>query len=252
MRSLWSDDEAGRFVARYAPRWGDDLALRTYSSRLLGAEERLVLHGGGNTSVKSQATNVLREQIPALYVKASGYNLADIEPEGHSPVDLGFLKRLRALENLSDAAMADEFRAHLFSPRAATPSIETLAHAFLPHKFIDHTHADAILALTNQTEAERRMPEALGEGVLILDYVKPGFKLAKAAAAAYESQPGSWAMVWMRHGLVTWGATAHESYQATIELVNRAEQYLAKHATRPLVVHISTPPSVVEKRLAAV
>jgi rhamnose utilization protein RhaD (predicted bifunctional aldolase and dehydrogenase)/NAD(P)-dependent dehydrogenase (short-subunit alcohol dehydrogenase family) len=252
MKSQWSEEAANRLVAQYAPKWGEDLTLRTYSSRLLGAEEGLVLHGGGNTSVKGYATNVLGEQVAALYVKASGYNLVDIEPEGHSAVDLEFLKRLRVLEDLSDSAMADEFRAHLFNPHAATPSIETLAHAFLPHKFIDHTHADAILALTNQSEARKRVQEALGEDAIVLDYLKPGFKLAKAAAAAYEFQPGSKAMVWMRHGLVTWGKTARESYEATIELVSRAERYLAQRATRPLVVQVSTPSSVAEKRLVAV
>ena len=252
MQDRWSDDEACRFVAEYAPQWGEDLALRTYSSRLLGAEERLVLHGGGNTSVKSYATSVLGEQIPALYIKASGYNLADISPDGHSGVDLEFLKRLRVLQELSDVLMADQFRAHLFNPHAATPSLETLAHAFLPPKFIDHTHANAILALTNQTEGEKHVRQVLGDSVLILDYVRAGFELAKAAAEAYESRPGSKAMVWMRHGLVTWGATAHESYQATIELVTRAEQYLAERATRPLVVQVSTPPSLAEQRLASV
>jgi rhamnose utilization protein RhaD (predicted bifunctional aldolase and dehydrogenase)/NAD(P)-dependent dehydrogenase (short-subunit alcohol dehydrogenase family) len=252
MQNRWSDEEACRFVAEYSPQWGEDLTLRTYSSRLLGAEESLVLHGGGNTSVKSHATNVLGEQVPALYVKASGYNLADISPDGHSGVDLEFLKRLRALQDLSDAVMADQFRAHLFNPRAATPSLETLAHAFLPHKFIDHTHADAILALTNQAEGEKHVREALGDLVFILDYVRPGFKLAKAAAEAYESQAGCKAMVWMRHGLVTWGATARESYQVTIELITRAEQYLAERATRPLVVQFSTAPAAAEERLATV
>src|SRR6516164_5249564 len=99
MQNRWSDEEASRLVAQYAPRWGEDLALRTYSSRLLGVEDRLVLHGGGNTSVKGYATNVLGERIPAIYVKASGCNLADIEPEGHSAVDLEFLKRLRVLQD---------------------------------------------------------------------------------------------------------------------------------------------------------
>jgi rhamnose utilization protein RhaD (predicted bifunctional aldolase and dehydrogenase)/NAD(P)-dependent dehydrogenase (short-subunit alcohol dehydrogenase family) len=252
MQNRWSDENASRFLAQYAHRWGEDLALRTYSSRLLGAEESLVLHGGGNTSVKGNATNILGEQVPALYVKASGHDLVDIEPEGHSAVDLEFLKKLRVLEDLSDAVMADEFRAHLINPHAATPSIETLAHAFLPSKFIDHTHADAVLALTNQTEAAMRVLEALGEGVIVLGYVKPGFKLAKAAAAAYESLPGAKGMVWVRHGLVTWGATARESYEATIELVSRAEGYLARRASRPLVVQISTPPSLAEKRLMTV
>jgi rhamnose utilization protein RhaD (predicted bifunctional aldolase and dehydrogenase)/NAD(P)-dependent dehydrogenase (short-subunit alcohol dehydrogenase family) len=252
MQNRWSDAEACRFVEEYSPQWGEDLALRTYSSRLLGAEESLVLHGGGNTSVKSHFTSVLGEQVPALYVKASGHNLADIGPEGHSGVDLEFLRRLRVLRDLSDVVMADQFRARLFDPRAATPSLETLVHVFLPHKFIDHTHADAILALTNQTEGERHVREALGHSVLILDYVRPGFRLAKAAAEAHESRPGSKAMVWMRHGLVTWGATARESYQVTIELVTRAERYLAERATRPLVVEASTPQSVAEERLAAV
>ena len=189
MKNQWSDEDASLFVALYAEKWGEDLALRTYASRLLGAEENLVLHGGGNTSVKGLFTNVLGEQVPALNVKASGCDLANIEPEGHSGVDLEYLKRLRVLEDLSDAAMADEFRAHLFNPHAATPSIETLAHAFLPHKFIDHTHADAVLALTNQADAAMRALEALGEDVILLSYVKPGFKLAKDAAAAYESKP---------------------------------------------------------------
>ncbi len=252
MKNQWSDEDASLFITLYAEKWGDDLALRTYSSRLLGAEGDLVLHGGGNTSVKGYATNVLGEQIPALYVKASGYDLASIEPQGHAAVDLESLKRLRVLEDLSDAAMADESRAHLFDPHAATPSIETLAHAFLPHKFIDHTHADAVLALTNQKEASKHVKEALGEGVIVLDYVKPGFRLAKAAAAAYDARPASKAMVWMRHGLVTWGATARESYEATIELVTRAEQYLAQRAARPLVVDVATSPALAEERLATV
>ena len=252
MQNRWSDEAASRLVAQYGPKWGEDLALRTYSSRLLGAEESLVLHGGGNTSLKGYVTNILGEQVPALYVKASGYNLVDIEPQGLSAVDLEFLKQLRALEDLSDAAMADEFRAHLFNPHAPMPSIEALAHAFLPHEFIDHTHADAILALTNQSEARKRVREALGEDVIVLEYAKPGFKLAKAAAAAYESRSKSRGMAWLRHGLVTWGKTARESYEATIELVTRAEQYLAQRATRPLVVQVSTPPSLAEKRLVTV
>ena len=127
-----------------------------------------------------------------------------------------------------------------------------MAHAFLPHKFIDHTHADAILALTNQRGAAEHVREALGNQVLILDYVKPGFKLAKAVAAAFDSQPNAQAMVWMRHGLVTWGETARESYEATIELVTRAEQHLERCAARPLAVHITTPPFLAEKRLAVV
>ena len=252
MNSRWSDAEARRYVAQYGPKYGEDLALRTYTSRLLGSDDRLVLHGGGNTSVKGYHTNVLGQRLPALYVKASGHDMATIEPEGHPAVDLEYLKALRALAELPDEPMADEFRMHLFNPRAATPSIETLAHAFLPPKFIDHTHADAILALTNQTDGERRVREALGEDVIVLGYVRPGFKLAKAAAEAFEGHPGKRAMVWMRHGLVTWGSEAREAYEATIEMVTRAETYLAKHASETVAVRVATSPAEVQQRLIKV
>ncbi|TMB00853.1 MAG: bifunctional aldolase/short-chain dehydrogenase [Deltaproteobacteria bacterium] len=231
MRSRWSDEEAARFVARYGARWGEELALRTYTSRLLGAEDRLVLHGGGNTSVKGTFTNRLGETIPALYVKASGHDLATLEPEGLPGLDLGYLRKLRALETLDDDAMANELRTHLFDARSATPSLETLVHAFLPEKFVDHTHADAILALSNQAGGERVVREALGDDITVLGYVRPGLQLARAVADAYEATPGRHAMVWMRHGLMTWGPTARGAYEAMIEIVTRAETYLARKAT---------------------
>ena len=228
MRSRWSEEDAAAFVARYASRWGEDLALRTYTSRLLGGDDRLVLHGGGNTSVKGTFTNRLGETIPALYVKASGHDLATLEPDGLPGVDLGYLRKLRALPALDDEAMTNELRTHLFDARSATPSLETLVHAFLPEKFVDHTHADAILALTNQAGGERLVRDALGDEVTVLGYVRPGFQLARAVADAYEAEPGRRGMVWMRHGLMTWGPTAHAAYEAMIELVNRAETYLAR------------------------
>ena len=221
-------------------QWGEDLALRTYSSRLLGAEESLVLHGGGNTSVKSVYTNIVGDRLPAVFVKGSGYDLERIEPEDHAGVDLEYLKRLRGLKELSDQDMVGEIRSHLFDFRSPTPSIETLVHAFLPGKFIDHTHADAILALTNQPQGEKIVEEALGDEVLVLGYVKPGFQLAKASAEALEGNPRKKAMVWMRHGLVTWGDTARESYEAMIQLVAKGEGYRAKKASRPLKVGVST------------
>ncbi len=240
MQSRWSQKKAAEFLSRYAAEWGEDLALRTYSSRLLGAEESLVLHGGGNTSVKSAFTNILGDHLPALFVKASGSDLVLIEPENHPAVDLEYLKRLRALTQLSDEAMIREIRTHLFDFHSPTPSIETLVHAFSPQKFIDHTHADAILALTNQPEGERIVKEALGDDVLVLDYVKPGFQLAKASAEALEGSPEKKAMVWMRHGLVTWGDTARESYEAMIQVVTKAQAYGAKKASRPLKVNVPT------------
>jgi len=249
MHSRWSEDEAASFVARYGARWGEDLALRTYTSRLLGADDHLVLHGGGNTSVKGTFVNRLGEQIPALYVKASGHDLATIEPEGLPGLDLGYLRKLRALPRLDDEAMANELRTHLFDARSATPSVETLVHAFLPAQYVDHTHADAVLALTNQTDGERVVREALGDEVVVLGYVRPGFQLARAVADAYEAHPNAPGMVWMRHGLVTWGPSARASYEAMIDLVTRAEEYLARKSSGQPTVAV---PGRLETALARV
>ena len=248
MDSKWSDAKAAEYIERYGPRWGADLALRTYLGILIGAEDRLVLHGGGNSSVKTSRTNILGESIPIIYVKASGFNMAAMDPEGYTALDLEYLKRLRALSDLSDEDMRNEFQTHLCNSRAFAPSIETLVHAFIPKKFIDHTHADAILALTNQSNGEKVVMEALGPEVLILDYITPGFKLAQAAAAAFAQAPSSKAMVWMRHGLLSWGDTARESYEATIALITKAEEYISRHVRHPLVVPTSTPLETAERR----
>jgi rhamnose utilization protein RhaD (predicted bifunctional aldolase and dehydrogenase) len=199
MKSSWSDKKAGEFVSRYAAQWGEDLAYRTYSARLLGAEKSLVLHGGGNTSVKSRYTNLLGDSLESVFVKASGYDLSIIEPQGHPALDLEYLKRLRELPELSDEAMVREIRTHLLDGESPTPSIETLVHAFIAKKFMDHTHADAILALTNQADGQKVVKEALGEDVIVLDYVKPGFQLAQATAEAMEAHPGKRAMTWIAH-----------------------------------------------------
>jgi len=228
VKNRWSDRRAREFVSRYGRKWGKDLSLRTYSSRLIGADEDLVLHGGGNSSVKGRYRNILGEAVPAIFVKASGFDLARIEPEGHPAVDLDYLRRLRRLPECSDEEMAEELRSHLLDSRAPMPSIETLLHAFLPPKFIDHTHADSILALTNRPGGEQAVREALGDEVIYVGYVRPGFPVAKAAAEAFEENPDCSGIVLARHGLVTWGETARESYDATIELVRRAERYLAR------------------------
>ena len=252
METRWSDGDVARAVAAWAPRWGEDLALRTYASRLLGADDRLVLHGGGNTSVKGTFTNRLGDPVPAIFVKASGHDLATIEPEGHPGLDLGYLRRLRVLTALDDEAMANELRTHLFDARSATPSLETLVHAFVPEKFVDHTHADAILALTNQAGGERVVRDALGDDVVVLGYVRPGFQLARAVADAYEAHPGRRGMVWMRHGLMTWGPAARASYEAMIEIVTRAEEYLAGRAAGRVAVSARTAVETATARAAAI
>ena len=168
MENKWSETEAQKFVAEYGPTWGEELALRTYSSRLIGSEEEMVLHGGGNTSVKGTYRNVWGEAVPDIYVKGSGSDLSTMAPEGHAPLDLSYLRRLRTLESLSDDLMANEFCTHVLNCQAPSPSIETLVHAFLPAQYIDHTHADSILALTNQKQGEERVREVLGEEIIVL------------------------------------------------------------------------------------
>jgi rhamnose utilization protein RhaD (predicted bifunctional aldolase and dehydrogenase)/NAD(P)-dependent dehydrogenase (short-subunit alcohol dehydrogenase family) len=252
MKNRWSDQDAGQFLSQYAAKWGADLALRTYTTRLLGSEEALVLHGGGNTSVKGNLSNIFGRQTPALFMKASGFNLATIQPEGHTPLDLEYLKRLCALAKLSDDAMAGEFLTHRLVPNAAAPSIETLSHAYIPAKYIDHTHADAILVLTNQPEGDKLVREALGEGVAQVDYVKPGFGLAKAVMAAYDANPGCNALVWLQHGIMTWGETAREAYSAMIDLVTLAEEFATRRASKPLVVVMPAGLEDAKKRLVVV
>jgi rhamnose utilization protein RhaD (predicted bifunctional aldolase and dehydrogenase)/NAD(P)-dependent dehydrogenase (short-subunit alcohol dehydrogenase family) len=232
MKNKWRKEKAAEFTARYEKRWGRDLALRAYASRLIGGEKELVLHGGGNTSVKSTVTDVLGQPLPALFVKASGRDLATIEPDGHVGLDLDYLQRLRMLPALPDGAMVKELHTHLLDAGAKGPSIETLLHAFLSAKYIDHTHADAILALTNRRGGHEVIRDALGGDVIVLDYAKPGFSLAKAAAAAFDNAPECTGMVLMRHGLVTWGNDAFSSYGKTIALVTRAEKYLSRKSRK--------------------
>jgi len=252
MKNRWSEEDAEQFVAEYGPEWGVDLAQRVYLATLIGAEANLVLHGGGNTSVKTSFTNKLNETLPVIYVKASGRDMAAIKPEGYTCLDLEYLIKLRALRELSNKDMRNEFTTHTLDSRAASPSIETLLHAFIPKAYIDHTHADAILALTNQPDGKELVAEALGNSVLILDYVSPGFKLAKAAADLLGRHPEARAMVLMRHGLITWGDSARQSYDTTIDLITQAESFLHRRATQPITVDCMTPLALAEERVGRV
>lgn len=226
MRDRWSEAEARAAVEQWGERWGEALALRTYSSRLIGAEGDLVLHGGGNTSVKDVATDVLGDRIPAILVKGSGWDLATIEPQGFTPVDLGYMRRLRSLRALSDEDMVEAQRSRRLRSDAPDPSIETLLHAFLPHRFVDHSHADAILGLTNRWDGVKHVRDALGDGVVVVPYVKAGFDLAKVAADWYDAEPDCVGMVLLHHGLFTFGGTAEAAYRQHVALVTAAEQYL--------------------------
>lgn len=227
MRSQWNDQEAKQFVDKYAPTAGEDLALRVYSSRLIGRDDTLVLHGGGNTSVKTTVKDILGERVEVLCVKGSGWDLAAIEPKGLPAVDLRALLRLRKVPKMTDEEMVNQIRIRLLDASAPTPSVETFLHAFLPRKFVDHTHADAIMVLTNQPDGQAFVREALGDDVVILPWIFPGFPLAHAVADAYEQNPKCKGIVLEKHGIFSFGDDARTSYEAMVTMVDAAEKFIA-------------------------
>ena len=233
MRNQWDEYQAKATVAQYKDV-SEDIALRVYTSRLIGADPSLVLHGGGNTSVKSVTTNTIGEEVNVLYVKGSGWDLDTLEPPGLPGVQLDHLVKLRKLDYLNDEDMVNEQRTHLLDAASPNPSVETLLHAFLPHKFIDHSHADAILVIADQPNAESLCENIYGDTMGIVPYIMPGFDLAKAAAEVYEKNPDVKGLVLISHGLFTFGNTAKESYDRHIEAVQQAEDFIASYGKKKL------------------
>ena len=222
MKNLWNDQEAAAL--------GDDLlAQRVYTSQLLGRDPELVLHGGGNTSVKIRGTNFFGEDEDILYVKGSGWDLATIAKEGFAPIRMEVLMKLAALDSLSDADMVTQMRAGMTDPSAPTGSVEAILHAAIPLPFVDHTHANAILALTNNDHGEARVSEVYGDRVLVLPYVMPGFILARRVYELIQGKDFTniEGLVLMNHGIFSFGQTAKESYDRMIELVAEAENYIS-------------------------
>jgi rhamnose utilization protein RhaD (predicted bifunctional aldolase and dehydrogenase)/NAD(P)-dependent dehydrogenase (short-subunit alcohol dehydrogenase family) len=226
MQSAWNDNDADVAVAAYE-NLGRDLALRIYTTRLLGRDPRLVLHGGGNTSVKTRVADLNGDAVEVLCVKGSGWDMGSIEPAGLPAVRLAPLKKLRSRENLSDEDMVQLQRANLIDPAAPNPSVEALLHAFIPHKFVDHTHSTAALALTDQPDGEALCRQVWGARVGYVPYVMPGFGLAKAAAQVFDADPSVEGLMLVKHGIFSFGADARESYERMIALVTAAEQWLA-------------------------
>jgi rhamnose utilization protein RhaD (predicted bifunctional aldolase and dehydrogenase)/NAD(P)-dependent dehydrogenase (short-subunit alcohol dehydrogenase family) len=220
MRSAWSDDEAKQFMG--------DLGLRVYTSRLLGRDKSLVLHGGGNTSVKIREKNLFGEEETILYVKGSGWDLETIEPQGFSPVRLAHVLRLAELPSLSDPEMVNQLVTHMLKASAPAPSIETILHGLMPQKFVDHTHADAVLSVTNTKDGEKRIREIYGKRCVVIPYLIPGFDLAQYCAKEFKRQGtlDTIGMVLLNHGIFSFGETAREAYERMIELVTFAETYL--------------------------
>ena len=220
MKSLWSDAEAASFAGPLGPR--------VYTSRLLGRDRSLVLHGGGNTSVKLREKNLFGEEEDVLYVKGSGWDLETIEAPGFTPVSLSYVKKLAQLPALSDPQMVNELATHSLRAGAPAPSVETILHALLPHKYVDHTHADAVLSVSNAPEGEQRVREIYGDRVVVIPYIMAGFDLAAYCAREYPKQAGrnTVGMVLLSHGIFSFAAEARQSYELMIELVSMAEEYL--------------------------
>ena len=223
VKSLWNDDDA-------LACGGDALALRVYSSRLLGREPSLVLHGGGNTSVKAEVTDLFGQRERVIHVKGSGWDLGSIEAAGFAPVKRDVLERMADLPELADGAMVRAQRAAMTDPGAPTPSVEAVLHAIIPFAFVDHTHADAVVAISNTADGAARLNAVYGDRVLFVPYVMPGFVLARAV---YELTRGlDWssidAMILLHHGVFTWGDDARTSYERMIAIVTQAEDYLKR------------------------
>jgi rhamnose utilization protein RhaD (predicted bifunctional aldolase and dehydrogenase)/NAD(P)-dependent dehydrogenase (short-subunit alcohol dehydrogenase family) len=234
MKSAWVERDAKQAVDRYGNAgvgadFGADLALRIYSTRLLGRDPQLVLHGGGNSSLKTKARDLSGEEVAVLRVKGSGWDMAAIEPAGFPAVRLAPLRALRARKKLSDNEMARAQRAYLIDPQAPSPSVEMLLHAFMPAKFVDHTHSTAVLSLIDQPNAAELCAEVFGGRLGFVPYLMPGFGLAKKAAEVFDKNPKVEGLILDKHGIFTFGADAREAYERMIAFVTRAENRLKKN-----------------------
>ena len=229
MQSRWSDADARTAIEVYGAAGASEaLALRTYTTRLLGRDPALVLHGGGNTSLKTEMTDLAGETHAVLCVKGSGRDMATIDPAGLPAVKLEPLRTLRRREALSDEDMLRVQRAWLLDPTAPSPSVEMLLHAFVPHAFVDHTHANAVLSLIDQPNGAELAREVYGARLGLVPYHRPGFGLAKAAAEVFDADPSVEGLILDKHGIFTFGATARETYERMIEMVTLAEQRLQR------------------------
>ena len=225
MRSLWDDSEA-------KARGKDALSLRVYTSRLIGREPSLVLQGGGNTSVKTPGADLFGATTDILYVKGSGWDLAGIEPAGFAPLRLEAVRRMAELPSVTDSKMVAMLKSLSIDPDAPAPSVEAILHAVIPSAFVDHTHADAVVTITNTPDGMHRIGEIYGDRIFIVPYVMPGFELAREV---YEmTRDVDWAelegIILMNHGVFTFGDDARSSYERMIQIVTEAEDYLETHA----------------------
>ena len=229
MKNNWSNNESRKYISKYKKLGhSEDLALRVYTSRLLGRNSELVLHGGGNTSVKTTIKDIDGKNYDVLCVKGSGWDMAEIEPEGLPAVKLKPLLSLKNKKHLSDEDMVAYQKRNLIDIKSPNPSVETFLHAFLPFKFVDHTHSDAIMNVTNRPDGLKFSKKIFGKKVSIVPYVMPGFGLAKKINEVYSMNPNIDCLILMNHGIFTFANNAKEAYSLMIKYVSKAEKAVKK------------------------
>ncbi len=226
MDNHWVDAEANDFIKTHGSEGGGAIALLAYATRLVGLQPDLAMHGGGNTSLKGMIRTLAGEEVAALFVKATGVAMDQMTPAGFVALDLAYLKKLRGVSSLTDEIMADEFRMRILTPSDKLPSIETLMHAFIDRTVVVHTHPNAILALANRAGGEETVVAALGDDVGVVPYANAGLALGRAVADELERKKELRAIVVLHHGLITWGTDPKAAYDATVEIVSRAEAYI--------------------------
>jgi len=229
LRNEWSNTKARKYTRKYKSLgFSKDMALRVYTTRLLGRNKELVLHGGGNTSVKTQVKDVDGKKYNVLCVKGSGWDMADIEPAGLPSVKLEPLLSLRKKKYLSDEDMVSYQKRNLINIKSPNPSVETFLHAFLPFKYVDHTHADAVMNITNRPGGLGFCKKIFGKKASIVPYVMPGFMLAKKINEVYSNNPNIECLILMNHGIFTFSNDCKESYDLMIKYVSKAERAIKK------------------------
>tara|TARA_B100000029_G_scaffold43392_1_gene40216 strand:+ start:565 stop:2598 length:2034 start_codon:yes stop_codon:yes gene_type:complete len=229
LKNNWSKKIAKKYIKKYKKLgFSKDLALRVYSTRLLGRNKELVLHGGGNTSVKSTVKDLDGKIYKVLCVKGSGWDMADIEPAGLPAVKLEPLIALKNKKYLSDEDMVAYQKRNLIDIKSPNPSVETFLHAFLPFKYVDHTHADAVLNVTNRPGGLNFCKKIFGNRASIVPYVMPGFMLAKKIHEIYSKNPNINCLILMNHGIFTFANDCKEAYDLMIKYVSKAEKAVKK------------------------
>jgi len=235
LKNNWSNSEAKKYINKYKKLGhSKDMALRVYTTRLLGRNRELVLHGGGNTSVKTNIKDIDGKNYEVLCVKGSGWDMAEIEPEGLPAVKLQPLLALKNKKNLSDEDMVIYQKRNLINIKSPNPSVETFLHAFLPFKFVDHTHSDAIMNVTNRPGGLQFCKKIFGKSVSIVPYVMPGFKLAKKINEVYTKNPNINCLILLNHGIFTFHNDAKKSYDLMIKYVSDAEKAIKKLKTKKI------------------